>query len=211
MKVLIITDDYCMGGAENHGFKLAKYLKKNHGIDTQYWVFREGDGTVRKLCLDNDIPTKIVTEFYSFRKFPNKLFQIRHHAKAVKEFNPNAIISFNTRPNIWNGIISKYAKVKCSIWSQQSVPNYNFIERMDIKAVKHITCFISNAHHVSNKMEEFLPIKRSSSDLLVVHNGIENIKQKESNQYWSEKLNKNRYHFHATMVANLTTTKIIKH
>jgi glycosyltransferase involved in cell wall biosynthesis len=207
MKIAIVVSDYSLGGAESHALKLAKFFKQVKHFEVEYWVFSEGDGTTKSICLEYGIETRKLTEFKSFKKFPFNVRDIGHYVKSVRQFKPDVILSFNVLPNIWNGIISRFSGVKLSVWSQQSEINYGFQNPLEKFALKKIGCFLSNAHHASNKLQEILPVKRSVSDFHVVHNGISEQIPKNSQEFWEEKLNRKNVDFIATMVANLTITK----
>ena len=205
MKIIIVVGAYFMGGAEFHAFKLAKYLKKK-GHLIEFWVFREGDGTTKKLCFDEKIPTKRITEFKEFLSGIKGIRQIFHYVKIVREFKPDAIISFNFGPNIWNGIVSKYAKVPCAIWSQQSVFNQDTRTYRMKNAVKNMSCFLSNAPHVSNELKKIFSF-RNSQDFKVVYNGIEQPIILKSRNEWRNTLSISQDCLTVTMVANLTEAK----
>lgn len=207
MRIAIVVSNYSLGGAEAHALKLAKYFKNDKDFEVEYWVFSFGDGVTKLICEENNIPTRQLTEFRSFKRFPRSLRHIGHYVKFVRQFKPNVVMSFNVLPNIWNGVISNFSGVKLSIWSQQSEINYSFKKPLEKFALKKIGCFLSNAHHASDKLKKSLPVKRSDKDFHVVHNGIPNQVEKELPEYWNAKLKKDQYDFVVTMVANLTITK----
>jgi glycosyltransferase involved in cell wall biosynthesis len=207
MRIAIVVSNYSLGGAEAHALKLANYFNYDKNFEVEYWVFSEGDGVTKAICEENNILTRQLTEFRSFRKFPRNIRHIRHHVKLVRQFRPHVVMSFNLLPNIWNGVISNFSGVKLSVWSQQSEINYSFKNPLEKFALKKIGCFLSNAHHASDKLRKSLPVKRSDKDFHVVHNGISEQIVKESPEYWNIKLNKSQFDFIATMVANLTITK----
>ena len=207
MRIAIVVSNYSLGGAEAHALKLAKYFKNEKNFEVEYWVFSYGDGVTKLICEENNIPTRELTEFRSFKKFPKGIRDIGHYVKFVRQFKPNVVMSFNVLPNIWNGVISNFSGVKLSIWSQQSEINYSFQKPLERFALKKIGCFLSNAHHASDKLKRILPVNRSERDFHVVHNGIPNQIPKELPEYWSKRLKKEHFDFVVTMVANLTITK----
>ncbi len=206
MKILIVTSSYNLGGAERHAFNLAKFFKSKN-IEVLFMVFEKGDESLLKLCNENNISSFVTTQFISFKSFPTYILQIFHYRKMVNELNVDVIISFNFRNNIWNGVISKFSKVKCSVWSQQGV----FKERWNLKfsklAFKWVSVFISNAYHVSQKLYEQQPCKRVNEAFRVVHNGIVEQKPMHDVSYWKKRLNLDEYNFIAAMVANISKTK----
>lgn len=206
MRVLIVVGAYYLGGAEFHAFKLAKYFQQS-GHKVEFWVFREGDGTTKSMCDEAGIKTRIITEFNAFLKGGSGYIQKRHYKKIVKSFNPDAIISFNYGPNVWNGIIGKLSKVPCLIWSQQSEFKEGWDFNLSKVASNNISVFLSNAKHVSDKLRERLPVKRPEHDFKVVYNGIEEPIIKNGPEFWQDKFKEFDYTHVVTMVANLTQTK----
>lgn len=205
MRILFITSDYSLGGAENHALNLARGFQKQ-GHACHFWVFAQGDGTSKKICERENIPTRLITEFHHFRKWPERFFQIRHYVKLLNEIKPDVVISFNLRPNIWNGVVSKKAKIPCVIWSQQDAFPFPFNGNIEKKALRNIDLFISNAHHISDKFRNGLPIRIDPKKFKTVHNGYVP-KEKADEKNWSRVLGEKGHNFFVTMVANLTKNK----
>ena len=111
MRIAIVVSNYSLGGAEAHALKLAKYFKNEKNFEVEYWVFSYGDGVTKLICEENNIPTRELTEFRSFKKFPKSIRDIGHYVKFVRQFKPNVVMSFNVLPNIWNGVISNFSGV----------------------------------------------------------------------------------------------------
>jgi glycosyltransferase involved in cell wall biosynthesis len=206
MRIIIVVGSYNLGGAEFHAFKLAKYFK-NKGYTIEFWVFRTGDNTSRLLCKEAGVDTKVITEFNSFLPGVKGFLQRRHYKKIIKGYNPDVIISFNFVNNVWNGIIGNLAKVPVTIWSQQSEFKEDWDFNLASKAVENSTCFISNAQHVSLKLKNAIPVHRNTNDFHIVYNGIEEVVAKNTECFWMNKIQADRFGVIVTMVANLTKTK----
>lgn len=207
MKVLIITGTFELGGAENHALKLATYLKEKYNCEIQFWGFTNPNGTLYKRCVEAGFTTRIITEFIRFQKFPLLIFQLVHYRKQIKEFSPDVCISFNMRPNLFNGLVTYFSGVKCRIWSQQSVINYSFTNFYEVLSTYFISAFISNAYHASEKLQNTLPKRIKQNRFHVVHNGLEPKIPKFNESYWNKRLNKKEFDCICTMVGSITITK----
>jgi glycosyltransferase involved in cell wall biosynthesis len=204
LRIAILFDSYSLGGAEFHAFKLAKYFIKELKQEVEIWVNSFGDGTIKKMCDQEQIPNKLIG---SFSGIARTLYfrQILHFKKVYKPFNPDVVISFNLLPNLLNSLVSKHAGVKCVVWSQQNVINYSFIKKSEKKALKNVDCFISNAYHASALLQKVTG--QPESKFFVVPNGIEKPVPLLSRQEWYDKLGISDADFKVIMVANITETK----
>ena len=207
MRVLVFFDSYNLGGAEKHALKLADYFKNGRGYETEVWVMERGSGgdeKVLQFCQARNIPTKIIGSTGRLQRF---LFykQIAHYAPIFKAFRPDVIISFNLIPNLINGLVKPFCGARCSVWSQQSVINYQNDSWIDRKAISNISCFISNSHHGLAKLQQRFSLP--ADHCFVVPNGIEEPLPQASAAQWLDKIGVKEQDFKAVMTANLHSTK----
>lgn len=204
MRIAILFDSFCLGGAEYHAFKLARFLNSIDNIEAQIWVLSEGDGTIKKLCDEFGIKTRVLEPFTRIQRF---LYfkQIRHFGKYFRDWNTDVVISFNKLPNLLNALVSKKSGIKLSIWSEQSINMYTIENNAVRKAISNIDFFVSNARHISNHLESQLSLP--SEKMYVVGNGIITPSPKRTQQEWNDLLGMSPNQFKAGMTANLTNTK----
>lgn len=207
MRIAIITGTKNFGGAEHHAVKLAEWLSAQPNTQVEFWGYTNQDIPLIK-AVEKGIMTRIITHFLRFQKGIAFFRQLYHYRKQIRQFKPDAIIAFNVLPTLWVGLAGKFAGVPVRIWSQQSVyePKAQY-SKAELRSMKNITAFISNAHHLSDHLRENLPVRIDRKHFYVVGNGISTLPQIESDDYWHAKLRKDQSNFIVTMVANLTSMK----
>jgi len=204
MKILILFDSFSLGGAEFHAFKLAKYFREQLNYQVEVCVFEEGDGTLKRLCMEHDIKTNIIGYFPGLGRYLFPLQFVRY-GRLFRKLEPDVILSFNNKPNFLNGLIWKQSGAKCGIWSQQNVGEYKIEKWIERKALKNISCFISNSFHGGQYLIKNYHVDKEK--IYVVQNGIEEARPVVSTGDWRNKLGITGKEFVGIMAANLTGTK----
>ena len=94
--------------------------------------------------------------------------------------------------------------IKLHVWAQQGIDGHLFDSPLEQKALKNITCVISNSINGANFLKS---IGVKDSIIHVVYNGIDTNLPLIDSSEWVKRLNPKPNSFNAIMVANITKLK----
>ncbi len=145
MKILLVIDNLCSGGAQNQLTLLAIELKKK-GYDVLVFTYYPQDFFMSRLEIHE---IRIINEI---KKNKIGLNVIRKLVKTIKSERIDIILSFLDTPNFYNVLSSKISRRKVkTIISYRSMTDFQKLNWISLRIKRwtnrHAGMLISNSHH----------------------------------------------------------------
>jgi glycosyltransferase involved in cell wall biosynthesis len=204
VKILFITGTSTYGGAEKHALILADFYRNHLNWDVEFWFWDGGKGILNDKCKAINVNTRCTPRFRLNDKKDNNFWSRLKYIRFINRQKIDVVMTFNNKPNIFGAYLLPKTNIKLHVWAQQGIDGHQFDSPLEQKALKNITCVISNSINGANFLKS---IAVSDSIIHVVYNGIDTNLPLIDSSEWVKRLNPKPNSFNAIMVANITKLK----
>ena len=202
-KILFVFPSLELGGAERQGLVLAEHLAAREQAQVEIWGLSGGQRVV-DVCKDFSILTREVP--FSIWTMRSKLaLQLIRFAKKIRDQKFDIILPYVTQPNLVCYSIWQWTRAQACIWQQRDEGKDRGPSRLEQRAARMASGFISNSPGGVSFLTENMGIARER--VHVVPNGIQLKSPIDDRRTWRGRLEISERELIATMVANLTTAK----
>ena len=204
MKIVFITGTSTFGGAEKHALLLADFYRNHLNWDVEFWFWDSGKGILNDKCKAINVGTRCTSRFRLNDKKDNNFWSRLKYIRFINSQKIDVVMTFNNKPNIFGAYLLPKTNIKLHVWAQQGIDGHQFDSPLEQKALKNITCVISNSINGANFLKS---IGVNDSIIHVVYNGIDTNLPLIDSSEWVKRLNPYPNSFNAIMVANITKLK----
>lgn len=204
--ILIAIPSFTFGGAENHGFVIAKVLK-SMGYEPCMFSFSKRTDAIAMFeeegisYLQYDNPILIDDAWYI------KIYKAIQFIRFLRKQAFHIVISKDFIANINFGLVWKYSKIKQFYWGQSGSSYNPNIAKLEKKAVSSCQNFICNSAWVKKAFIEHYLLQHKASQMHVIHNAVFERPIQETREQWRTKLQIEHDAIVMTMTANFFPEK----
>lgn len=202
-RILFLFPTLELGGAERQGLLLARYLQVNEEADIEIWGLAGGK-QLTEVCNQLGIKTHIV-RFEMWTSRLNLAKQLFLFAKEVRDRRFDFILPYVAQPNLVACAVWRWTGAKACIWQQRDEGLARGPRRLEKRALKSASCFISNSRGGAEFLHLTLGVEEDR--IHYVPNGVESGVVSVDRSNIRRELGIDESTLVVTMVANLTTAK----
>ena len=205
-KILIAIPSFTFGGAENHGFVIAKVLR-TMGYTPIMFSFSTRTDAIPMYKAEGieymtySKPIRLQDVWY------RKIYKALRFCLFLRKHKIHAVISKDFIANINFGIIWKFSRIKYFYWAQSGSSYDKNILKLEKKAVLSTRNFICNSAWVKQTFVEHYSLHSQASNIHIIHNAVFERPIQENREQWRAKLGIASHAIVLTMTANFFPEK----
>ncbi|MCK9561193.1 MAG: glycosyltransferase family 4 protein [Bacteroidales bacterium] len=205
-KILIAIPSFTYGGAENHGFVIAKVLKSMGYKPVMFSFSKRTDAVLMYekegiACIQYDKPILIDDAWYI------KIYKAVQFIWFLRKQAIHTVISKDFIANINFGIVWKYSNITQFYWGQSGSSYKPNIAKLEKKAVSNCQHFICNSAWVKKAFINHYSLQHKVSQMHVIHNAVFERPVQKNREQWRTKLQIEHDAVVFTMTANFFPEK----
>jgi glycosyltransferase involved in cell wall biosynthesis len=206
-RVLFILPTLGVGGAERQAFLLARELQRNEGASVRIVSVSPPDIPLQliELCEKEGLSWDRFTLRHTYGERMLQLWDLIRFTRFLRRERPDVLLPYCMFPNIMSALTWRLGGARLCVWNQRDEGRNRVMRVVERMAVGRVNCFISNAEHGAAFLTGELGV--ASSNVRIVHNGIELPTPKRDAGGWRRELGLGDTDFVACMVANLHVYK----
>ncbi len=205
-KILIAIPSFTYGGAENHGFLIAKVLK-SMGYEPVMFSFSKRTDAVSMYEQEGIDYLYYSQPFLLEDSWHKKILKAIRFIFFLRRKKIHAVISKDFIANINFGLVWKFTHIKQFYWGQSGSSYSNTIGKIERKALSYTYKFICNSEWVKKAFIEQYSLQDKASRMHVIHNAVFVCPVQENREQWRAKLQIEHDAIVFTMTANFFPEK----